>query len=397
MKPALRELGDGAAFVSANRPLTPRRRPLKLVALTLPLGLVAALALQASGIMGEAPIAQRPAGNLAGDANLRKQAGLTPANLLDERAPSLGEAVAIKFSGSEGHRENAADCLAAAAWYESGDDPTGQRAVIQTVLNRVRHPAFPKSVCGVVFQGSQLPTGCQFTFTCDGSLAARRPSARAWEAARAIALRALDGFVDQSVGAATHYHADYVSPWWSEKLERLTAVGPHIFYRWPDRRGTLPQTLQLGPEPEYRELVKLSNVNAGTTGEDAAAIVTDHDFRKETKAPELTAASMPQVVGNAEFMVVEDRKSSGRWAITAIKSCGGRRDCHILGYGNSEVVQVNRARAPGTRERPLFLFIRDKASGMELALWDCTEIPRPSQNQCLPESNSALASLLADR
>ena len=84
------------------------------------------------------------------------------------------------FAGSSVDRERAVTCLASAAWYEAGDDAEGERAVVQVVLNRVRHPAFPKTVCGVVFQGSERATGCQFTFTCDGALA-RQPSDAAWK------------------------------------------------------------------------------------------------------------------------------------------------------------------------------------------------------------------------
>ena len=78
-------------------------------------------------------------------------------------------------------RARALDCLTSAIYYEAGQESTdGQRAVAQVVLNRVRHPAFPASVCGVVYEGSTRATGCQFTFTCDGSLA-RAPMPRCVE------------------------------------------------------------------------------------------------------------------------------------------------------------------------------------------------------------------------
>jgi hypothetical protein len=109
-------------------------------------------------------------------------------------------------------------------------------AVAQVVLNRVRHPAFPKSVCGVVYEGSQLETGCQFTFTCDGALQRGRDPA-AWDEARKVALRALDGRVVAAVGTATYYHADYVFPAWATTLVKMATVGPHIFYRQPGEEG----------------------------------------------------------------------------------------------------------------------------------------------------------------
>lgn len=129
-------------------------------------------------------------------------------------------------------RSRALECLTSAVYYEAGQESAdGQRAVAQVVLNRVRHPAFPASVCGVVYEGSTRPTGCQFTFTCDGSLL-RQPDASGWQRARQVAEAALAGFVYKPVGTATHYHADYVVPYWAPTLSKNAIVGSHIFYRW---------------------------------------------------------------------------------------------------------------------------------------------------------------------
>jgi spore germination cell wall hydrolase CwlJ-like protein len=133
---------------------------------------------------------------------------------------------------SAADRAQALDCLSSAVYYEAGSqDADGQRAVAQVILNRVRHPAFPSSVCGVVYQGSTRSTGCQFTFTCDGSLE-RRPSTDGWARARKIAEAALTGYVFRPVGYATHYHADYVVPYWASSLAKNAVIGAHIFYRW---------------------------------------------------------------------------------------------------------------------------------------------------------------------
>ena len=134
-------------------------------------------------------------------------------------------------------RRRALLCLTQAIYYEAGFEPIeGRRAVAQVVINRMRHPAFPKSICGVVYQGSRQPV-CQFSFVCDGSLY-RRPELGAWKQAESIAAAALDGFVEQSVGAATHYHADYVAPYWAPRLAKLAKIGAHIFYRWPGSWGS---------------------------------------------------------------------------------------------------------------------------------------------------------------
>ena len=129
-------------------------------------------------------------------------------------------------------RAQALECLTSAIYYEAGNESAdGQRAVAQVVLNRVRHPAFPASVCGVVYEGSTRATGCQFTFTCDGSLM-HRPVPALWERARKVAWAALTGSVYAPAGNATHYHANYVVPYWASSLTKSAVVGAHIFYRW---------------------------------------------------------------------------------------------------------------------------------------------------------------------
>ena len=136
------------------------------------------------------------------------------------------------FHGTPAAREQATACLATVALYEAGDDPRGQRAVMQVVLNRVRTRGFPGTVCGVVYQGAGLPTGCQFSFACDGSVR-RRPETAGWEAARARARHALGGAVFAPVGTATHYHTDWVVPYWSGSLSKIAKINTHIFYRQP--------------------------------------------------------------------------------------------------------------------------------------------------------------------
>ena len=129
-------------------------------------------------------------------------------------------------------RARALECLTSAIYYEAGQESTaGQRAVAQVVLNRVRHPAFPNSVCGVVYEGSTRATGCQFTFTCDGSMA-RLPVPALWDRARNVAEEMLAGRVYAPAGYATHYHANYVVPYWASSLTKTAIEGAHIFYRW---------------------------------------------------------------------------------------------------------------------------------------------------------------------
>lgn len=145
----------------------------------------------------------------------------------------------------------AAECLAQAVWYEAASESeAGQRAVAQVVLNRVAHPSWPASVCGVVYQGSERSTGCQFTFTCDGSLA-RRPSGPTWARAQRIAAEALSGEVYAPVGLATHYHTLWVNPYWAGTLDHIGTIGAHRFYRTRGASGQAAafSTAYAGLEP----------------------------------------------------------------------------------------------------------------------------------------------------
>jgi spore germination cell wall hydrolase CwlJ-like protein len=141
------------------------------------------------------------------------------------------------LTGAATDKANALTCLTQAVYYEAGFEPgVGQQAVAQVVLNRMRHPIFPHSVCGVVYQGASLKTGCQFSFTCDGSLA-RKPQPAAWDRARKVAEMALGGYVAKGVGEATHYHTQWVVPWWQPTVSKVAQVGAHIFYRWQGSLG----------------------------------------------------------------------------------------------------------------------------------------------------------------
>ncbi|MFN3584583.1 cell wall hydrolase [Phenylobacterium sp.] len=126
------------------------------------------------------------------------------------------------------------DCLTQAVYYEArGESSRGQFAVAQVVMNRVKHPAFPKTVCGVVFQGAGR-RGCQFSFACDGSMRGRREAA-AWDRARKVAGRVLAGAAIADIGSATHFHTTAVAPAWGPQMRRVAQVGMHVFYRFNPR------------------------------------------------------------------------------------------------------------------------------------------------------------------
>jgi spore germination cell wall hydrolase CwlJ-like protein len=182
-------------------------------------------------------------------------------------------------SGQSGEdHEPSLDCLTAAIYYEARSEPEdGQRAVAQVVLNRVRHPAFPSTVCGVVFQGHERSTGCQFSFTCDGSMTRGRRDSASWMRARRFAKEALDGYVFAPVGNATHYHTTAIRPYWAAYLRQSATVGSHIFYRWAGNAGEASAFRQtyggLEPVPALLQNGGASDVtiHRGMTPEDEQA------------------------------------------------------------------------------------------------------------------------------
>lgn len=158
------------------------------------------------------------------------------ANAAEAKISDVGPA-AKPFYISADSKDAATDCLTSAIYYEAASDgANGERAVAQVVVNRARHPAFPPSICGVIYQGAERTTGCQFTFSCDGSLA-RIPAKSAWVFARGIAKAALSGYVYAPVGLATHYHTNKVVPYWSSSLDFANLIKTQLFYRWKGNFG----------------------------------------------------------------------------------------------------------------------------------------------------------------
>lgn len=192
-------------------------------------------------------------------------------------------------------------CLTEAIYYEGALEPlAGQRAIAQVVLNRLRHPEYPKTVCGVVFQGSHLSTGCQFTFTCDGSRG-RAPDPVLWRRANLVAKAALGGMVAKEVGLATHYHADYVNPYWSSSLDRAGQIGRHIFYRWRGSAGQ-PEAFTdsyQGREPEIAEWTARAAAPAAAaataTAVSGQAVAAGEPAATASEAPVDNAPAAPAV------------------------------------------------------------------------------------------------------
>lgn len=182
---------------------------------------------------------------LASDESAAPAAGVTgtvalPDGPVPENAvidPTLRPATPFVMRGTPQDKARALECLTTAIYYEAANEPDdGQRAVAQVILNRVRHPTFPATVCGVIYQGSEK-SGCQFSYACDGSMA-RRPSSTAWLRASRVAAAALAGSVFAPVGMATHYHTYAVTPSWNRSLVMTGVFGAHFFHRWKGYWGT---------------------------------------------------------------------------------------------------------------------------------------------------------------
>ncbi len=160
------------------------------------------------------------------------------ASPIDTKNPAAPPFVASWLGA--GDLARAGECMASAIYHEAAGEPeAGQMAVAQVILNRLRHPRYPKSVCDVVYQGADRATGCQFTFTCDGSLA-RKPDAAGLAHARAIADAALHGATSPLAGQATHYHTIWIVPLWAREMRKVAIVGHHVFYRPPGAYGAYP-------------------------------------------------------------------------------------------------------------------------------------------------------------
>ncbi len=207
----------------------------------------------------------------------------------------------------------ALDCLTAAVYYEAASEtPQGQAAVAQVVLNRARHPAYPRSVCGVVFQGSERTTGCQFSFTCDGAMA-RAPSPTGWARARTVASAALNGAVVAGVGTATHYHTDWVAPYWAPRLSKIVKIGTHIFYRWNGAWG-LPTAFTgaySGVEPVVAKMAALSTIAA----EPEVEVIARTEFilpviEETVSRPPPMIAAAPAAPSETDLSVADDAASA---------------------------------------------------------------------------------------
>lgn len=301
-------------------------------------------------------------------------------------AGPITPARAFKFTGSAQDRSEATECLAMTAMAEAGGSDPGQRAVIQVVLNRVRHPAFPKTVCGVVFQGSERVTGCQFTYTCDGSLA-RRYSDAAWQVARKRAREALDGYVYKPVGLATHYHTNWVYPYWSSSLDKVAQVDTHLFFRWRGFWGT-PAAVRAayrGGEPSFAALMRQVQVTeppatdaAADAATEAADIAQVGTLAGGKSAGELV---IPHPDGGAFLVGLKLGTGAAGALAMARRLCGGNGYCRVMAWTDRNAVPRGYPVPPQARNRISLNYVLDDQN-RETVEYDCQVFKGTPAGQC---------------
>lgn len=288
------------------------------------------------------------------------------------------------YGGTGEDLARAVDCVAAAMLYEAGDDARGQRAVAQVVINRARHAAFPKSLCAVVFQGSERVTGCQFTFTCDGALA-RRYSASVWARAQGHARQMLNGSTADEVGLATHYHTDWVRPYWSDTLSKIAIIDTHLFFRWSGYWGTQPAFHHrvAAQEPKIGKMIALSAAHAGAALPAAEAALQDEDAVSAAKTAQIISSRSQQAARDTILVELDPRAAPETYLIMALRLCGERDYCKLFGWTNPHLKAKSEAMTDLQRAAMSFSYLRDDKANFEKPLWNCGEFKRDDNRQCM--------------
>jgi spore germination cell wall hydrolase CwlJ-like protein len=380
------------------------------------LGIVVAVSLQ-SAFSGDAK--REALGELpARPEDIEKHGGLSETTLAPGDARQRNAKVAFEpregvfarpfaFAGTALDQQRATDCLATAVLYEAGDDTLGQSAVAQVVLNRVRHPAYPGTVCGVVYQGSQRKTGCQFTFTCDGALR-RQMNESAWGRARAVAGTALAGAIDKNVGLATHYHTDWVYPYWSPSLRKLAQVGTHLFFGWPGAWGSASafDKAYSGNEPAAGPQLSIPPPLDAEMGEEAFAETgTDTGILGLPQAP----ASLPQGIGKVPLygnrlrlarpdgrafgLLSPPGTSAAQVVNAALSLCGNPGPCRVNAWDNEDDIPGAYPLPVLTRSTMVFEYVREGGGKAASIRFDCTRFPNRDPTACLEKSSETSALL----
>lgn len=310
-------------------------------------------------------------------------------------------------------RDRARMCLAIAGIYEAGSKVNDQRPVMQVVLNRVRHPAFPNTVCGVVFQGSERRTGCQFSFTCDGSMMRNKPSKTVLASAAGLAEWMLFEGVDERVGHATHYHTDWVVPYWSSSLNKLAQVNTHIFFIW---KGYWGRSGAFGQRPKVQEkiipqlanytLAHSMNLADGSIDEEELALLElsgsnfleafpgalDGTMGLDSERPVVAGPPKPAPLPiPTKTLTLTPGTPPGRWALDALKMCGQAPECRVVGWAKKANVPAALNMDTIAKSPPDFVFVQELRNRVQTPYWDCSKWEQASTSKCLGSNSERTA------
>jgi hypothetical protein len=229
-----------------------------------------------------------------------------------------------------------------------------------------------------VFAGSERKTGCQFTFTCDGALG-RIYGDGAWTAARRRAQEALDGRVYAPVGLATHYHTDWVYPYWSSELDKIARVDTHLFFRWPGYWGTTQAMTgrYAGNEPAIAALANLASHAPEGAGGDGPG----------EEGGAMAGAAGEVVVrhpGGRAFFVHLNAGASAESAVSFGRqlSPGDQANCRVMGWIDRPAIPAGYPVPPAARAQLTFSYVRE--AGGEIVLYDCKHFPGIPRDNCIP-------------
>jgi hypothetical protein len=245
----------------------------------------------------------------------------------------------------------------------------------------------------VIFEGQERSTGCQFSFSCDHALTRWTPTADAWRRAREVATAALGGAVYKPVGYATHYHTDWVVPYWQASLDKVVAVHSHLFFRWTGWWGTPPafnRTVS-SSEPVIAQLAPLSDAHktaAAMADADAALFEASAALGLldgEPAAPE--AVPVTGGVGDPDSLLVTLPADAvpGGYPALAARACGTRKVCKYSAWADAAATPAALPLGPDQVATMTFSYYRDRDAGIDKMLWNCAQAKRVDRRECMKQ------------
>jgi hypothetical protein len=209
------------------------------------------------------------------------------------------------------------------------------------------------------------------------------PNPAAWARAREVAIAALSGLVYAKVGYSTHYHTDWVVPYWSASLDKVTAVKTHLFFRWTGWWGTPAAFVRSvsGFEPGIAALDGFSAAHAG-----AAATLAEVNPAEIDSATIAGTGGGPQALSidpNSFLVTLDPRAGADSFAQVAAKACGSRDYCKLMAWTDKARTPKGLPLGQAQISTMAFSYLRDKARGYEKALWNCAQFKRASKGECM--------------